>query len=270
MPSGTFAEKWPRNLKDSYALTGKDPVAATSAAVTPTAKSTISHRAPSAIAPSAIAPSAELPALFNTFTLLPAEPEATEAPVVKQLTWNARVSVLKFAFDGPFSVHLFIGKPDDTRPETFVEQESEIGLSFIFASETDSPCVSCKKQADEGLEYEDAVPITHALYYYLREGNVRPEDSWPAADMRTLESFQPEHVAPFLKKYLRWRVIDGQNRIINEEERITASKLEVVVSTREFELPSSRNPLGLYGPASPYPDITAGKLGGAPAAAPAA
>ena len=203
-----------------------------------------------------------LPTLFNELTLM--APPVFDKPVMVQLTWNARVSVRKFAFGGPFTIHLFIGKPDDSHPEGFIDRENEVGLSFIFASPPESSCQNCANQTAEGLLFEDAIPITHALYYYLQEGNTRPVDQWPRPEMRTLETFQPEHVVPYLQKNLSWRIIDSENNIISDQERIIASKLEISVSTREYQLPSEQNPLGVYGPATTYPEITAGKLGGSP------
>lgn len=179
----------------------------------------------------------------------------------KQLTWNARVRVQKFAFDGSFNIHLFIGEVDDDQTDRFLTKKNEVGFTGIFASSSDAPCANCVKQREEGFIYEDAIPITHSLYAYLKSNNA-PEAEGPKLELRTLESFKPEHVVPFLKKNLQWRVTDTASQLIGEDQQLMDSQLEIRVSAREFELPSPEHPLGVYYPSTVYQDITREKVGG--------
>ena len=74
--------------------------------------------------------------------------------------------------------------------------------------------------------------------------------------MRTLESFHTEHVMPSLKKNIEWRITDTASNVIND---LLASKLEVRVSAREFELPSKEKPVGLYYSPTIYKDVNTDK-----------
>jgi len=165
----------------------------------------------------------------------------------------------RFAFDGSFNIHLFIGDINDDQPERFITKKNEVGFSSIFASSPDAPCANCVRQREEGFIYEDAIPITTLLYGYLRS-NTAVEG--PEPELRTLESFHPDQVVPFLKKYLSWRVTDIASNLINEEQRLLASGLEVRVSVRNFDLPTAEAPLGVYYPPEVYQEITQDKVGG--------
>jgi hypothetical protein len=177
------------------------------------------------------------------------------------LTWNARIRVKKFAFNGSFNIHLFIGyiKPD--QPERFLTKKNEVGLTGIFATTPDSPCSNCAQQRSDNMIYEDAIPITPALYSYLRS-NTAPESEGPLMSLRTLENFEPENVVPFLKANVAWKLTDMASNLIDGERELRDSGLEVSVSARMFELPTPGHPLGVYHPATQYPETTADKIGG--------
>lgn len=84
----------------------------------------------------------------------------------------------------------------------------------------------------------------------------------PDVAMRTLESFKPEHVVPFLKELLGWRITDTASNLINDEQRLLASQLEVTVTVRDFDSPTPEKPLGMYYPAYAYKEITKDQIGG--------
>lgn len=165
----------------------------------------------------------------------------------------------RFAFNGSFNIHLFIGPINDDQPERFITKKNEVGFSSIFASSIDAPCANCIQQREDGMLYEDAIPITTALLAYLQSNT---GSSGPNPTLRTLESFRPEHVVPFLKANIGWRLTDLASNLITDEQDLLASKLEVTVTARSFELPSAEKPLGEYYPAYAYEEITNDKLGG--------
>lgn len=61
---------------------------------------------------------------------------------------------------------------------------------------------------------------------------------------------------------MRWRLTDAASNPINNDQDLLASKLEVAVSVRGFELPSTEKPLGEYYPPQVYEEITKDKVGG--------
>ncbi|KAH6671189.1 hypothetical protein B0J14DRAFT_670158 [Halenospora varia] len=177
------------------------------------------------------------------------------------LTWNARVKVRKFAFNGSFNIHLFIGDIFDNQSARFMTKKNEVGFSTVFATSTDAPCANCVRQRQANMMYEDVIPMTHALKAYLRSNDTAEADGPPMA-LRTLESFEPEHVVPFLKANMDWRLTDLASTLIDDEDLLKNSHLEVTVGMRKFDLPSEQNPMGAYYPAQMFNEITEGKLGG--------
>ena len=169
------------------------------------------------------------------------------------------VFLFRFAFDGSFNIHIFIGSIKDDQPERFITKKNEVGFSSIFASTPNAPCANCIQQREDNMLYEDAIPMTTALLAYLKTNSAA---SGPDPALRTLESFRPEHVVPFLKANIGWRITDTASNLINDEQKLLASKLEVTVTVRSFELPSAEKPLGEYYPAYAYEEITKDKVGG--------
>jgi hypothetical protein len=80
--------------------------------------------------------------------------------------------------------------------------------------------------------------------------------------LRTLDSFALEHVIPFLKKNISWRLTDMSSNLLDDQQRLIDSGLTISIGAREFEFPTPQNPLGVYHPEQSYPDITSDKLGG--------
>jgi hypothetical protein len=111
------------------------------------------------------------------------------------------------------------------------------------------------------MMYEDAIPITHALYAYLNS-NTDSETDGPLMTLRTLESFEPEHVVPFLKKNLGWKLTDTASNLLDDQQKLIDSALEITISSRTFDLPTPQYPLGVYHPAEEYREITDDKIGG--------
>ncbi|KAJ5628581.1 hypothetical protein N7490_010809 [Penicillium lividum] len=172
----------------------------------------------------------------------------------KRFTWNARLSVRKFAFDGSFNIHLFIGEVKDHQPERWLTKKNEVGFSAVFASSLNAPCSNCRNQAAEGGVYIDTIPITPALAAYHKD-NISTHDSIPA-ELRVLDSFSVEEVKSFLEKNLSWRLTRLNSEEITNEQEIHDSGLTICVGFREDAAPPNENPF------IPVIDITKNKLGG--------
>ena len=87
--------------------------------------------------------------------------------------WNATFGVEKYALDGSFVVHFFIG---DFSPisSNWLHDPHRAGSSGIFATSRSvmhsGGCENCAKQATQGLKYYDTVALTQALLTYWRSG----------------------------------------------------------------------------------------------------
>lgn len=81
-----------------------------------------------------------------------------------------------------------------TDPAHYSQSPYLAGLNHIFAAPREI-CDNCGDQEAAGQLATDTNPITPLLLDYLD----LPDNG--------LESLRPEHVKPFLVKYLRWRVV---------------------------------------------------------------
>jgi hypothetical protein len=269
-PPASVSKNWPKNLNSSYALYGAK--AQTETIVQP-------HLVFEALAPSALvtrslaistinSPEVTVEDEKKTVDIEPTPVDAAPKGVLQkdeanntiQLTWNARVRVKKFAFNGSFVIHLFLGEVVDNEPVRFLTKKNEVGYTGVFASSRNAPCVNCVQQREDGLVYEDAIPITPVLINYLTSSNV-PESDGPKLDLRILQDYSEEQVVPFLKKNLRWRLTDAGSRIIDQGQWADGG-LEIRVSSRKYQLPTPEYPLGIYYPPTPHPEITADVPGG--------
>lgn len=141
-------------------------------------------------------------------------------------------------------------------------KKNEVGFTGIFASDSDIGCANCNQQRERGMLYADVIPITPALINYLEAATGGDgTGTLPADDMRTLRNLEPEHVVPFLKRNLRWRILDSASNLKTEQD-VRDSDLEIAVTDRLFDVPTDSNPLGTYRESTVHPEITQGKVGG--------
>jgi hypothetical protein len=145
--------------------------------------------------------------------------------------------------------------------ERFLTKKNEVGFTGIFASPLadSADCASCQKNRGEDIIIEDVIPLTTQLTNYL-DSNPISEGLIAQGNIRTIQSLAPEHVVPFLKEHLRWRVTDLTSTLLEGQEQ--HAQLEVTVTNKTFTPPESENPMGVYGPATAYLEITVDKAGG--------
>lgn len=184
-------------------------------------------------------------------------PKLASKPLMQ--TWNANIKVRKFAFNGSFNIHVFIGFVKDNQPERYITKKNEVGFTGVFASSKESQCASCKTARDQDVICEDVVPLTTQLTDYLAS-NPRSQDLIAVGNIRTLQSLEPEHVVPFLREHLQWRITDTKSRLLVGQEQ--QAGLKVIITNRTFQPPNEEHLLGVYGSSTAYPAITQDKAGG--------
>ncbi|KAK3069337.1 hypothetical protein LTR53_012400 [Teratosphaeriaceae sp. CCFEE 6253] len=261
---------WPKDLSHVEALTGEPERSTAPATVAIKAMSTAAGK-PTLVARSlplarkqavhdiaidgaiSIASVQQVMAQLPTGAALAPSPTHPDTPT-KMRTWNINLRVKKYAFNGSFNIHFFIGPVDDAKSERFMTRMNEVGFSGVFASPKGSACTNCKKNA--AMIYEDTVPLTSKLTEYLAAS---PGAAGFLPDGRTLQSLEVSDVVPFLKDNLSWKVVDTAGALLRGVEH---SGLEVKVTDRLFTPPSAADPLGVYEPSQVHTAITAGKVGG--------
>lgn len=128
----------------------------------------------------------------------PAALEATSVNIDPKFDreWYVDSTVLRAAANGSFTIYFFLAKAGelDEDPRTFMVSPFLAGFNHIFTASREQ-CDNCGNLEAAGQLATDTSLITPLLLDYLD----RPDNA--------LESLRPEHVKPFLIKYLRWRVV---------------------------------------------------------------
>ena len=156
-------------------------------------------------------------------------------------------------------MHVFVGHIKDGQAECFFTEKNEVGYSGIFAFDRSAPCANCLQQREDGVMYQDAIPFTMAMTKYLTSFT---DADGPETDMRTLQSFEPEYVVPFLKQNMHWVITTTASDLVDDLEMIRDSRLEVSVWDRVFDLPTPEHRMGLYYPVEVHREITETQPGG--------
>ncbi len=138
---------------------------------------------------------------------------------------------------------------------------NEVGFSGIFTTTAEAVCANCDEQRARNFMYEDVVPITSTLVDYL-EDNPISKDLIQEGTIKTIPNLEPANVEPFLKEHLKWRIVDTASNLMNSEQQIKDSGLEVKVVSRMFETPNDENKLGVYSDPVLHQEITETKAGG--------
>lgn len=175
--------------------------------------------------------------------------------------WDCHVRVKKFAFDGSFSVHVFIGDVNNDQTDDFMINGNQAGFMGIFSRsrEAAAHCVNCENGRNHGLIISDMIPLTTHLTNYLQT-NPNNANRITQGQRRYLSSLEPRDVVPFLKDQLRWRMIDLSSNLISDQEQ--DAQLIVAVTNRTYTPPNNAHLMGVYGPEIRYEIITNGKPGG--------
>ncbi|KAK1753621.1 hypothetical protein QBC47DRAFT_430447 [Echria macrotheca] len=163
-----------------------------------------------------------------------AAPSPPVAPVVTKKIdpvfdreWYVDSSVQRSAGHGPFTIYFFLAKPGevpsaDADSNVLARSPFLAGINHMFVASSDA-CDNCGDLEALGQISSDTTPITPLLLTYLElpEGN-------------GLESLRPEHVKPFLIKYLRWRVVFKSGEMHDPRDLAEHSSFKIGVSAKVY------------------------------------
>ncbi|KAK4182242.1 hypothetical protein QBC35DRAFT_186135 [Podospora australis] len=133
----------------------------------------------------------------NSVSLAPLVPVTQKIDPAFDREWYVDSEVQRAAANGPFTIFFFLALPENTiadHPSKYASSPYLAGTHKIFASLREG-CDNCAQAEAAGKLSVSTTPITSLLLQYrdLQDNE--------------LESLRPEHVKPFLEKYLRWRVL---------------------------------------------------------------
>ncbi|KAI0064090.1 tyrosinase [Artomyces pyxidatus] len=151
--------------------------------------------------------------------------------------WAARIQFKKYELGGSFAVLIFLGPvPED--PAQWRASPSFVGATHAFVNSVPDRCANCRSQAD--VKAEGFVHLNQAI-----------------AKHSNLGSFDPDVVAPYLKRELSWRVQRADKTAVPLSE---LPSLEVLV----ISTPLSLEPGAVFpvpGDAQHHHDVTHGRQG---------
>ncbi|MCJ1396693.1 hypothetical protein MMC18_009585 [Xylographa bjoerkii] len=146
--------------------------------------------------------------------------------------WFVDDVVERLALNGAFTIFYFVGPIIATEPTKYFLEPTLAGLNHIFAAPVQL-CDSCGTQQQQAFVISNTTSITSMLLDYVK---VPPESG-----LERLESMRPEHVEPFLIKYLRWRAVDVTGK--KHDPRALAEKgYKLSVSCKVALLPPYQAP----------------------------
>jgi len=129
--------------------------------------------------------------------------------------WDFQYQVERFALNGSFFVHVFIGDFEADH-RIWVNESNHVHASGVWVrslqEETGqvTSCANCLRSASDGILYADWVPLTMKLIEYIASG-----EEHPAGSGLVLRSMDPADVIPFLTRNLHWRIVDVRTSASN-------------------------------------------------------
>ena len=158
---------------------------------------------------------------------------------ITSVEWRAFVRVKRFALQGTWGIHLFLGDPPANSSVWFMSDQ-RVGTVNVLNNENLEGCENCSAQSAAGLLVTGLVLLTNGLRH------------------RNIDITDRDAIVDYLKDNLTWRVVKNtQNVPITPE-----MALLVGVGARDVAYPVSANDLPVWGPVQVYPAATAGKDGG--------
>ncbi|CAG8953591.1 hypothetical protein HYFRA_00010050 [Hymenoscyphus fraxineus] len=145
--------------------------------------------------------------------------------------WIANIRVLKYALDGPFFIHIFLGN-FSADPFQWSFEPNLVGTHSIFVKAMNGKEEPCNCNADWTT---GTIPLTAALS--------------KAVEAKSLKSLNPEDVEPYLERNLRYKLSYLNDKEVMSDVKsleITVVSAPVKKASTETELPEWGNFTGNF------------------------
>jgi len=116
------------------------------------------------------------------------------APNNKYLEWLTNIKAEKHTLDGAYSVHVFLGPPQEPNAALWAASPTYVGSFDPLGQSSDTGCSKCIVDQRDRTEITAQIPLTIALVERYLAG--------------IIHDLTPENVVPYLTKELHWRVIN--------------------------------------------------------------
>ncbi|KAM7203335.1 hypothetical protein V8F33_002326 [Rhypophila sp. PSN 637] len=154
---------------------------------------------------------------------LVAQSAAAKIDPIFDREWYVDTTVLRSAANGPFTIYFFLAPQGEVTSEgaSLAQSPFLAGINHMFVASAEA-CDNCGDLEALRQMSSETTPITPLLLTYLEL-----EDN-------ELESLRPEHVKPFLVKYLRWRVVFNGSEIQDPRVLAQSAHLKIGVSAKVY------------------------------------
>ena len=134
----------------------------------------------------------DIESLLET-SLEPGKPVLRDlAPENKYLEWITNIKVEKHTLDGGYSVHIFLGDPDETNVALWPASPSHVGTFAPLGQASTTGCGKCQEDQRDHIQVTGQIPLTIALVERYLAG--------------LISDLSESSVVPYLTKHLHWRV----------------------------------------------------------------
>ncbi|KAK0651104.1 hypothetical protein B0T16DRAFT_403180 [Cercophora newfieldiana] len=157
--------------------------------------------------------------------------------------WSVNIRATKHVLGKPYQVIVFDG-PFNPDPARWTSEYNKVDTVAVLGQGGDTACAKCREDQAHDTAVAGVVSLTSALIQDYMEGE--------------LASLKPEHVVPFLRTNLHWRVlVDGETDVPREE----VPGLVVCVSSTTVSF--DENGIPVYSTETTlHPEITDGRPAG--------
>lgn len=149
----------------------------------------------------------DIESLLET-SLEPGKPVLRDlAPENKYLEWITNIKAEKHALDGSYSVHVFLGDPDETNVALWAASPSHVGTFAPLGQLSTTGCGKCQEDQRDHTEVTSQIPLTIALVERYLAG--------------LIPDLSEKNVVPYLTEHLHWRVSKvGAPHVLHPEETL--------------------------------------------------
>lgn len=114
------------------------------------------------------------------------------APQNKYLEWITNIKAEKHEFGGAYTVHIFLGSPDEQQVALWPASPTHVGTFAPLGQPSTTGCARCQVDRTAHAEVTGQVPLTLALMERYLAG--------------LIGDLTPASVVPYLTRNLHWRV----------------------------------------------------------------
>lgn len=181
-------------------------------------------------------------------SLQPSKPVLKDlAPEGKYLEWLANIRAEKHTLDGAYSVHVFLGPPQEQNTFLWPSAPTHVNTFAPLGQPSDTGCDKCQADQRDRIRVTGQIPLTIALIERYLAG--------------IIDDLSEQSVIPYLKEHLHWRVVQGDGTIL--PNRSDVAGLLVFVVSNEVTLPADEGEFPIYAPTvQVHPSITTNLQGG--------